>query len=96
MLMSTYNYSLLLSNIDLCCPWDAYFNLLDYVTHAAQCRDYIPAPTCVMGQRTFDRTASTVGMVTGQKSKQGFACEIRAATVFILFYFTSFLAMLMK
>lgn len=66
---------------------DAYFNLLDYVTHGSQLvRDYIPALTCVMGQSMFDRTASTVGMVTGEKSRQGFVCEIRAAMVFILCY----------
>lgn len=39
----------------------------------------------------FDRTASTVGMVTGEKSRTGFICEIRDRHFFILFYGVWFL-----
>lgn len=82
---STYNFSLTLSLVDLPKPWDAYFNLLYYITRAPlRVRDYSPALTHVMSM--FDGTASTVGMVTEGKLRRGFVCEIRDAMVFILFY----------
>lgn len=59
-------------------------NLISQITKCAplRIRAYIPTLTLVIG--TLDRTASTVGMVTGEKSRRGFVCEIRE--VFILLY----------